>query len=316
MKILFTGASSFSGMWILQELALAGHEVTAIFRQPLESYTGIRRQRIEQILPYCTSVFGTLFGSDDFIRLIHSQAQWDMLCHHAADVTDYKNPNFDVSAALANNTLKIKAVLEVLKNKGCNKILLTGSVFEQREGSGSDQLRAVSAYGLSKGLTADAFMFYASILQVKLAKFVIPNPFGQFEEGRFTTYLIKTWLEGKTAQVKTPLYVRDNIPVTLLAKAYVHFATQLDQSANFERINPSFYVETQGAFTQRFAEQMSNRCNTPCDFELTTQIDFNEPLVRINTDRININQLKWNECQFWDDLAEYYQSTYSCSLAT
>ena len=33
MKILFTGASSFTGYWFIRELAAAGHEVTAIFRK-------------------------------------------------------------------------------------------------------------------------------------------------------------------------------------------------------------------------------------------------------------------------------------------
>ena len=33
MKILFTGGSSFTGMWFIRELAAAGHEVTAVFRR-------------------------------------------------------------------------------------------------------------------------------------------------------------------------------------------------------------------------------------------------------------------------------------------
>lgn len=34
MKVLFTGASSFTGFWFVRELAAAGHDVTALFRKP------------------------------------------------------------------------------------------------------------------------------------------------------------------------------------------------------------------------------------------------------------------------------------------
>ena len=37
MKILFTGASSFTGYWFVKELAERGHEVTALLRRPAEN---------------------------------------------------------------------------------------------------------------------------------------------------------------------------------------------------------------------------------------------------------------------------------------
>ena len=46
-------------------------------------------------------------------------------------------------------------------------------------------------------------------------KFVIPDPF--FEEPRFYNYLVQSWLKAEVPAVRTPLYVRDNIPVDLLA---------------------------------------------------------------------------------------------------
>ena len=76
------------------------------------------------------------------------------------------------------------------------KVVLTGSVFEQREGAGTEGLRAVSPYGLSKGLTADVFSYFTELLGMKLGKFVIPNPFGPLEEPRFTSYLIHNWFQG------------------------------------------------------------------------------------------------------------------------
>jgi hypothetical protein len=44
MKILFTGASSFTGMWFVRELAAAGHDVVPPFKVktpiPMKGYVG------------------------------------------------------------------------------------------------------------------------------------------------------------------------------------------------------------------------------------------------------------------------------------
>lgn len=307
MKILFTGASSFTGMWFVKELVRAGHEVTVVFQNPPEHYSGLRRERIKIVSQICRPVHSCSFGNDTFLQLIDGSNDWDMLCHHAADVTDYKSPDFDFAAALAKNTFNIKKVMKTLMSQGCQRILLTGSVFEQNEGAGSDHLRAVSPYGLSKGLTTEVFRYFAAMMGFKLGKFVIPNPFGPYEEQRFTSSLIQTWCIGKTASVSSPLYVRDNIPVSLLAKAYARFAAQLSPEPGFIKINPSGYVESQGAFTARFAKEMRHRLGLPCHFDLLNQTEFPEPKVRINTDRLNGEELSWDETAAWDELAEYYK---------
>lgn len=307
MKILFTGGSSFSGMWFARELALAGHEVTCCFRN--SNYEGLRKKRVERLLPVCEPVFDCSFGSPSFMQVIASSS-WDMLCHHAADVRDYKSPDFNFAAALSSNTQNLQSILLALQKQGCNRVLLTGSVFEQNEGAGSDNLRAVSPYGLSKGLTADVFRYFCAALSMKLGKFVIPNPFGPYEEPRYTSYLMKTWREGQTASVKTPDYVRDNIPVSLLAKAYRSFAESLTAHPGYVKMNPSCYAETQGAFTSRFSREMQSRLSLPCAFELYPQVDFPEPKVRINTDPLPYDQLGWNEKEAWDNLATYYQGIF------
>lgn len=305
MRILFTGASSFSGMWFIKELAKAGHEVSAVFQQT--TYSGIRKERVDEVLKYCTPYFGCTFGSEEFLEIISSQSSWDLLCHHAADVRNYKSPDFNAAAALENNTFQLNKVLLALKEKGCNRVLLTGSVFEPHEGQGSDDLRAVSPYGLSKGLTSEFFRYYTFMHQMKLGKCVIPNPFGPFEEARFTTYLAQNWLEGKKPKVAYPDYKRDNIHCSLLARAYVAFAERLSDDPGFEKLNPSQYTETQGAFTARFGKELSKRWNIPCEVEICKQMDFFEPLERINTDSLDYASLNWNESESWDELAIYYQ---------
>lgn len=307
MKILFTGASSFTGCWMARQLAVAGHQVTATFRRkPAEYDEGLRRQRAELVLDSCRPVYGCSFGDDAFLSVIREAGPWDLLCHHAADVTNYKSPDFDVVAAVGNNAHRLTAVLEALGAAGCRRVLLTGTVFENNEGAGSEGLPAFSPYGLSKGLTFEVFRHYVGRAGMGLGKFVIPNPVGPYEEPRFTAYLVKNWFAGTTPSVQTPAYVRDNIHVSLLARAYAKFAGEVP-ATGFVRLNPSGYVETQGAFAQRFAREMAPRLGVACEVELKTQTAFSEPRVRINTDLLDAQALGWNETAAWDELGAYYR---------
>jgi UDP-glucose 4-epimerase len=306
VKILLTGGSSFTGCWLIRELAAAGHQVTATFRREAGAYPDdVRRRRVALAAERCRPVFGVSFGDDAFLPLV-KEGGWDLLAHHAAEVTNYKSPEFDAVGALQGNTRNLRNVLEALTAGGGGRVLLTGSVFEQGEGAGSDGLPAFSAYGLSKGLTAQVFEHHCRAAGVHLGKFVIPNPFGPLEEPRYTAYLVNTWLTGGTATCATPAYVRDNIHVSLVAKAYVRFAEQLPSAAGFTRTNPSGYVETQGAFTRRIAEEMRGRLSVPCAVELRNQTSFPEPRVRINTDVPDASALGWDEGAAWDELARYY----------
>jgi UDP-glucose 4-epimerase len=310
MKILFTGGSSFTGLWFIRELTAAGHQVTALFRRRPEEYPDeVRRQRVVIATEACRPVHGYSFGDEKFLGLI-KEGGWDILCHHGADVTNYKSPDFDMVAALRNNTHNLPAVLETLRGAGCGRVLLTGSVFEGGEGAGSQGLPDFSPYGLSKALTAQAFRYYCSRAGLSLGKFVIPNPFGPYEGSRFTAYLMKNWLAGTTPNCSVPSYVRDNIHVSLLAKAYVQFVQALPASG-FTRINPSGYAESQGSFTLRMAREIGPRLGLPCPVELKKQVDFTEPRVRINTDPPDADALGWDESAAWDELADYYRQLYA-----
>jgi UDP-glucose 4-epimerase len=307
MRILFTGGSSFTGLWFIRELALAGHNVTATFRQRPEDYPDeLRQRRATLAAGSCRAAYGISFGDAAFMELVRTGG-WDLLAHHAADVTNYRSPDFDVAEALRNNTHQVRPVLDALLAGGCSRVLLTGSVFEGGEGAGSGGLPDFSSYGLSKALTAQVFRHHCGRAGLALGKFVVPNPFGPHEESRYTAYLLKSWLAGATPTCASPAYVRDNIHVSLLARAYVRFAERLPDEPTFIRTNPSGYVESQGAFTRRVAEAMRPRLGMPCLVEMETQTEFPEPAVRINTDVVDGRALGWSESAAWDDMARYYQ---------
>ena len=304
MNILFTGASSFTGAWFIHELARRGHRVTAIFQQPVHSYTGIRRQRVDFALKNCHAHFVCSFGDESFLELLAKP--WDLVCQHAAVVFDYRSPEFNVAKALASNTKNLSKVLKAMQANGCWHLLLTGSIFEQNEGLGGSQHVAISPYGLSKGLTSEVFKYYCDLEGIHLGKFVIPNPFGALEEDRFTTYLAKQWLLGLVAEVKYPQYIRDNIPVTLLAKSYASFAEGFAKKQENLKINPSFCPESQEKFSSNFSKEMEKRFKRPCPLIIHEQTVFNEPAMRINCDTIDCHIEKWHEADFWAELADYY----------
>jgi|BEDMetMinimDraft_2_1075160.scaffolds.fasta_scaffold00365_6 UDP-glucose 4-epimerase len=301
MRILLTGASSFTGYWFARLLAEGGHEVIAPLRSAPEHYTGRRAARVAKLeglvrlLPHCP------FGSPPFLALIEAE-RFDFLCHHAAEVGDYRSPDFDVTAALAANTRGLPEVLRKLAEKGLRGVVLTCSVFAPDEGMGEAPLRAFSPYGLSKGLTTAVFRHWCQVFGLPFGRFVISNPFGPLEELRFCAYLLRTWQAGETAEVRTPRYVRDNVPVRLLARAYVDFVLSLPERKGESVLGPSLYAESQGAFAERFAREVRARTKFSCALRFAEQSDFSEPLIRINTHPLTLSA--GEEKALWDEYIE------------
>jgi len=85
MRILFTGASSFTGYWFVRELVAAGPVVGAACRGD-DQYEGLRAERMHRVREVCEVRYGCAFGNDDFLAL--TKTPFDVLCHHGAQVGD------------------------------------------------------------------------------------------------------------------------------------------------------------------------------------------------------------------------------------
>ncbi len=313
MNVLLTGASSFTGFWFARALAERGHRVYATLQGRPDSYDAARRRRIDLLPAEVERLWETSTQSAGLLRAISRVEQWDLVCLHGAYVTEYRSPDFDVVQALRNNTEGLRGLLEQMAARGLRRIVATGSVFEADEGVGEEPLRAFSPYGLSKTITWKTQQFIAQSLKLSLGKFVIPNPFGPFEEPRFTAYLMKTWYAGKTAEVRTPLYVRDNIHITQLAIHYAEFAENFGCDNPNPKCAPMGYIESQGAFTLRFAGEMRNRLALACEVALGQQTDFSEPMVRANAQALALRSEQWSETTAWNELAAWYQAEFGSS---
>ena len=98
----------------------------------------VRRKRVSALKNEFHTAVGVSFGDDRFLGMI--EEGWDLLCHHATEATNYKSPDFNVGAAVESNTHRLPLVLDRLKASGCDKVVLTGSFFENDEGAGSGGL--------------------------------------------------------------------------------------------------------------------------------------------------------------------------------
>lgn len=306
MKILLTGASSFTGTWFARILAESGHEVHGTLQRPLSEYGPAHQARFSfmesanvQLLP------SRPFGYDAFLQTLDEG--YDILCLHGAYVHDYKSDNFDVLGAVQANTLNLRQVVNIAKQKGVRRLIATGSVFEDGEGAGEQPLSAASPYGLSKGITWTLIRAYCERVYLPSAKFVIPNPFGPYEEPRFCDYLMRCWTSNKAAHVNTPSYIRDNIPIRLLASAYADLVSRAQEVAPTLVVRPSCYVESQGSFAQRFAREIGLRLGLETPLSFAVQTEFHEPYMRVNTDHC---LAAWDEESCWDELSAYYRTIY------
>jgi UDP-glucose 4-epimerase len=310
MKILFTGASSYIAYWIIKELDEKGHEVTAILRKSPKDYEGIKRERVDLVSKHCKIVNNVSIGDDKFLELVRSE-KWDALCMHAAVATDPRSPEFDWLSALSGNTKNVEKIFEEFKKAGGNSIIVTGSLYEAGGVAGTEPLEAFNRYGLSKTLTWETFRYFAKEFDVNLGKIVFPIVFGMYEDPKFVSYLVRTWYAGETPTVRTPKYVRDNIEVTLLAKAYRDYLEKFVKTGSPKKFYPSQYSGPQGDFARRVAREMAPRLGIDCPVEFNDQTEFPETKIKINTDMLDYKELGWDEKRAWDDLAKYFEKLYA-----
>lgn len=300
-RILLTGATSFTGVWIAQALAQAGHEVIAPLKRPAADYDGLRRDRVDLLKTVAEVAFDTSFGSPAFLDLLKTAGPLDILAHHAADIPGYRNADYDVAAGVTRNLTGAGLVFDAAAAAGVRGVIATGTGFEDAAGG-----LAVSPYGLSKKLTNDGFRHLALWRGLAFGRFMINGPFGPLEEGRLVWSLFQAWFAGNAGIVRTPAYVRDNIPVVLLGRAYAGLVAEMLANPKLDRVcRPAGYVGAQGEFAQRVAREASARLGRDCLVDCLEQTAFPEPRVVAN-DEPTLDK-PWDEAGFWDAYVDYYR---------
>lgn len=302
LTVLLTGGSSFTGAWFARVLAEQGHRVTAALQRLAVDYPALERRRIAMLVESgVTLVEGVSYGNAAMTALL--QCGFDRICFHGADVRNYRSPDFDLDRAVAVNTAGIEEACRLAVAARTRRLIWTGTVFEPEAALGDQVDEAITPYGLSKWLSWQVAERAARQAGLAIGKFIVANPFGPLEQERFCTYLVRQWAAGEVPEVRTPDYLRDNIPITQLARAYADFVAldPIDSAAAF--CGPSGFVETQGDFAARFGREIGPRLGLPTPLNLAKQTAFPEPRRRINRGgMITV----WDEPAFWDALARDY----------
>lgn len=313
MRVLFTGATSFTGAWFADALLTRDCEVVAAlagFDEPAEA-PGPRARRLAFLRRHegCRIVPGAPFGSPAFLDLVRRDGPFDLLCHHGAMVGDHRRDDFDIDAAVAAGTRELDPTLDVLGQAGCGAVLVTGTVFEADEGEGERPLRAFSPYGLAKTLAWHRIRFAAERRGLSLGKFVVASPFGPLEKEGLTASMMRAWLCGITPRLRRPRLVRDQVPVAPLAAAYARFALALPAARGTVRTAPSGFAEPLSSFGRRLAEAMRPRLDRPCALDCADPPEpADEPVVRRGLEPLAEVRDPAAAAAMWDGYAAYWRA--------
>ena len=302
MKILLTGASSFTGMHIVEALLEKGHDVycttTTMTRNSLSASRLNRLKNAVSIIDDCP------FGSARFLDVI-SKISFDIFWHHGAWTQEYRSWDFDLHAAIQSNTFNIHQILKQLSANGCQHCVLTGSIFE-----GQDLNKPFTPYGLSKHLTRQIFELYCTQHTIQLGYVVIPNPFGEWDNPKLLDHLLRHWLQDEIPSIFAPETIRDNIPVDLLAMAAADWLAQWVKGQSDSIFRPSGYVSTMAEFVERTAQRFQDLYNLPAPFTLNHRA-HHQPSTLINSQNLFRQYPQWNEEDFWQRTFSYHHAQIS-----
>jgi UDP-glucose 4-epimerase len=223
----------------------------------------------------------------------------DLVGFHGTATFDYRDPNFDVMAAVQNTLETSKRIFELFPNAS---IVHTGTYGEPNESIGESPLETFNGYSASKALI---YSHHKQMLRPDKAilKYVMPNPFGPLEPPKLTEYLLRTWAKGEVPLVKFPNYIRDNVPIDLLASHYALSVKAFSAGDQSFSVHPSKYAETNSTFVTRYANEISERFSREFNTEFPIRHDYPEPRIRVNRDYCQDLVTDWDEVRSWDQIA-------------
>lgn len=291
LSCLITGATSFSGTWFTKTMLDAGIECIAVSRNT-ESQSTIVQSRLNWVRKYYPDFKLTT------LKEMHGIPSVDVVCFHGTATFDYRNPQFDIDLAV-QSTLEISTIIH---SKFKNALYVhTGTFSEPNESIGNNTL-SFNPYSTSKNIIYNEHK--ALIGEDQLFKYVMPNPFGPLENHKFTGYLIQQWAVGKKPLIKSPNYVRDNVPIDLLSAHYVQTLINYTKGLGARTAWPSKYIESNLAFAKRYANHFNELTGYPTPIDAVLHHEFEEPRIRINKDYCEDTVKGWSEIDSWTKTIE------------
>ena len=291
IKIIISGVSSFSGAHFAYQMLEEGFEVYG-FSRNVSDWTSEQDARIRWIRKKFPEF--QIFDLVELNKISHLEISAILL--HGGVTLDYRNKSFDVQAAV-KESLEVNEILMSYFPKAA--IMQTGTFSEPDESSGEYPRSSFNPYSTSKALIwQELKKRYSS--KRKMAKYVMPNPFGPLESKRFTDYLLKSWAQKLVPEISFPFHVRDNVPIDLLR---LHYSESVKRFLNDEKRSifyPSKYPETVLAFAERYSREISKRSNLQLQLKIKLNSEYIEPIVRVNSEPCEWTVKNWNENLSWN----------------
>jgi nucleoside-diphosphate-sugar epimerase len=227
-KIAITGASSFTGLWLVRHFFEQGFDVHALFsKSDLGAYSGLTLKRVQMTDGFCTPHFGILAENGGMEAWI-LEYKPDFWIHHHHHMVEFRSPNYDVAEASKVGLSPLEGIVRALKDVGSKGIVLSGSFFEPGEGGTPADGSASTPYAKSKLEVWNSLRLHCEQVGLPLSKVVIPNPVGPLEnEDRMTPTLIACAHAKKYFSIRARMALSDYLPVFELAKVYEDLVLEL-----------------------------------------------------------------------------------------
>jgi UDP-glucose 4-epimerase len=297
--ILLTGISSFSGSFIAKYLLEEGFNVVGVVSKNWINDSD-KNQRLKS-LTHSSNLRLIEYSEYSDIKEV------DILCLHGTSTLNYRDKNFDTFRAVAETFEYNRSLIHHFPH---SFVIHTGTFSEPNESFGTELDRSFNNYSLSKAIIYDLTKSLFSDSRL-LIKFVMPNVFGPLESRKFIDYLLKSWAEGKVPTVSSPNYIRDNVPIDLLARHYLYVVKNISNLKQFDKIYPSKYIESNKDFSLRYKREFEKRTGIPLSINFNDLHEYFEPRIRVNSDFSENFVESWDEKDSWDHTVEYGLKVYS-----
>lgn len=306
MRVLLTGASSFTGAWFAHTLAARGHDVLCALRGRACADDVLRRYRLD-LLAGCDIAELAPFGTEAFLALLQEHAPFDVLALHGWAGGDHRRIDLPVDDAVAATTFRLVSVLDALLRAGGTVVLLTGTVFESGEGNPDPETPPLDRYGLAKSLIRERVRHAVAEAGLRLHRFVIPHPIGPGDKPGLVSELAHAWLAGRPAVLRSPATIRDLVPVDLLGLDYARYCERALAGEAAAVRRPSGRIGTLAEHAEQIAASLRARWDRPCLIEARPDAAAAPP--RVNREPCAACHPDWSAERFWDRLAIYHAET-------
>ena len=305
-RILLTGVSSFTGCWFAKILHERGHEVVCPLPREKIFYDDLKKERLEFLPPGIEVLFNCPFGSDLFIGLL--DRKFDLLCLHGSYVRDYGKNTFLFSEAISQNLCRVEEVLGKALEYDAKGVVWTSSVFENAVDLGRRNFQPPPwhRYALSKKVCGISLQHLCWENGLDFGRFAISNPFGPLQDRKLGYHLVRSFLEKKSFELKTPHYVRDMIHVRHLASAYHKMVDSFFTPNPISVLDPCEYVSSLLDFSKTFYAELSQRLGYSCEVSFC-DMDFIEPPTLANETQVRNLIDDYDPSFCWDELLRHYE---------